>query len=536
MSFQFHPYVIVLAISALTTLAASIIVLWRDVPGSAALGGMLLNSFIWSSTYAMTWLVVPLDAKLIWLKIMYLGVVSVPTAFLVFVLRITHHDEWLKPRTLAVLGIEPLLILGLVWFRLDWMFGDINVKSQGGYSVLQLARGDGFWLNTIYSYGVIVLGLYVLGLSAFRANRFFRRQYLVIMLACAIPFAASIFTQVSYTELADLDMAPISLGVSGVMFVYAVFRHQFMDLLPVAREQLIEHMSDGVLVVDDRGRIADINPAMKEFVPDEPGSLIGRNIADVMHHWVDGIEYLLSGMETRTEIRSIQKPTRYFDLRVTPLRDENRALNGHLIVFRDVTNRKDSERNLRRAMDRLQSQLIEIGLLQSKLREQAIRDALTNVFNRRYLEETLEREISRAEREGYPVSVVMMDLDHFKDINDTYGHEAGDMVLKSLADAVVRQSRHGDFVCRYGGEEFVLVMPNVDLETAAVRAGELHATINAMTVSYGVFSLTATISMGVAAYPNHGSAKEEILRAADRALYSAKHGGRNRVVTYSAYS
>jgi diguanylate cyclase (GGDEF)-like protein/PAS domain S-box-containing protein len=533
MSFQFHPYAVLLAVSALTTLIASIIILRRAVPGSTALGGMLVASFIWSSAYGMMWSLVELDAKLTWLKIAYLGVVSVPTLFLLFVLRITHNDEWLSRRNLAVVCIEPTLILLVVWFRLDWMFSEVYLQQHAGFSVLHLGRSDGFWLNTIYSYGLLMLALSVLGISALRANPLFSRQYLVIMVACVIPFAASVFTQVSYSELADLDMAPISLGVSGVLFVYALFRYQFMDLLPVARGRLIESMSDGVLVVDDRGRIVDVNPAVQGFIASAPVTLVGRNISEVLKEWAYNVDLLLSGLETRTEVRSPLKPTRYLDLRVTPLYDERNNLTGRLIVFRDVTDRKEVEQNLRRAMDRLQTQLIEIGTLQSQLREQAIRDALTGVFNRRYLEETLARELARAKRETYPLSVVMMDLDFFKEINDTYGHEAGDVVLKTLAETVVRQSRHGDFVCRYGGEEFVLVMPNIGIETARERAEELHQIVNGLNIPYGVFNLTTTISMGVAMYPDHGATKEEIMRAADRAMYVAKNTGRNRVVVAS---
>ena len=260
--------------------------------------------------------------------------------------------------------------------------------------------------------------------------------------------------------------------------------------------------------------------------------VIGRQITDVLNLRSHNIDPLLEGLETHTEIKLPGKPARYLDLRVTPLYNDLHTVNGRLIVFRDVTDRKEVEQNLRRAMDRLQTQLIEIGTLQSQLREQAIRDALTNVFNRRYLEETLERELARAEREVYPLCVIMMDLDYFKDVNDTYGHEAGDVVLKSLADTVKRQSRHGDFVCRYGGEEFVLVMPNIGVETARLRAEELHQLINSLKIAYGVFTLTTTISMGVAMYPEHGKTKEELLRAADRAMYIAKNSGRNRVVVY----
>jgi diguanylate cyclase (GGDEF)-like protein len=271
---------------------------------------------------------------------------------------------------------------------------------------------------------------------------------------------------------------------------------------------------------------------MKKILGEEPAALIGRNISEVINHWAPNVDQLLDGFETATEIKLDAKSSHYLDLRVTPLYNGRQVLNGRLIVLRDVTDRKEVEKDLRRAMDRLQNQLIEIGTLQSQLREQAIRDALTNIFNRRYLEETLERELARAEREVYPLGVIMMDLDYFKDVNDTYGHEAGDLVLKTLAETVKHQSRHGDFVCRYGGEEFVLVMPNVGLEIARQRADEIHLTINALNIPYGAFNLTTTISMGVAGYPEHGKTKEELLRASDRAMYIAKNTGRNRVVVY----
>jgi len=532
MVLQFHPYTVVLAVSALTTLITSLIILRREVTGSTALGGVLLASFIWSGAYAMTWSLTSLQDKVLWLKIMYMGVVAVPALFLIFTLQITHHDNWLTPRNLALLALEPLTILLLLWLDVRFMFNQIDLAQRGGFTVLNIERGPGFWLNTIYSYALILLALVALAVGSMRANQFFRRQYLIILIGSVIPFAASLFTQARYEELADLDMAPMSFSVMSILYAYAVFRHQFMDLLPVARGRLIENMGDGVLVVDGMGRIVDINPAMKSFLDDEPAALIGRNISEVLNLWSHDVDQLLEGFETRTELKFRGKPTRYLDLRITPLYNDDNVMNGRLIVFRDVTDRKIVEQNLRRAMDRLQTQLIEIGTLQSKLREQAIRDALTNVFNRRYLEETLERELARAERESYPLCLIMMDLDYFKDVNDTHGHEAGDVVLKALSETVMRQSRHGDFVCRYGGEEFVLVMPNIGIETARQRAEELHQIVNSLNIPYGNFNLTTTISMGVAAYPEHGKSKEELLRAADRAMYIAKNTGRNRVVVY----
>jgi diguanylate cyclase (GGDEF)-like protein len=260
-------------------------------------------------------------------------------------------------------------------------------------------------------------------------------------------------------------------------------------------------------------------------------------VSVVLNLWTPNTEQLLNGIETRKELRVSKKPlpSRYLDLRITSLYDDNQKVNGRLLVFRDVTDRKEVEKDLRRAMDRLQTQLIEIGTLQSQLREQAIRDALTNLFNRRYLEETLEPELARATRESYPLCVIMMDLDYFKDVNDTYGHEAGDVVLKTIAETVTKQSRHGDFVCRYGGEEFVLVMPNIGIEKARERAEALHQIIDDLNIPYGRFNLTTTISMGIAWYPAHGKTKEELMRAADMAMYVAKNTGRNRVVIYDEH-
>jgi diguanylate cyclase (GGDEF)-like protein len=207
-------------------------------------------------------------------------------------------------------------------------------------------------------------------------------------------------------------------------------------------------------------------------------------------------------------------------------------LNGRLMVFRDITEGKLVEKRLRYVNDRLQGQLIEIGLLQSKLREQAIRDPLTNLFNRRYLEETLDRELSRAGREDYPVCVIMIDLDHFKRINDTHGHEAGDLVLKAIADALSEFSRRGDFACRYGGEEFVITMPNITLATAYERAESLRQSLNVLSVPYEYYNLSVTISMGIACYPENGQTREALLRAADQALYAAKEAGRNHILAY----
>ncbi len=189
-----------------------------------------------------------------------------------------------------------------------------------------------------------------------------------------------------------------------------------------------------------------------------------------------------------------------------------------------------AETELRRVNERLHAQLAEIQALQAQLREQAIRDALTGLFNRRYLQETLEREVLRAKREATPIGLVMLDIDHFKKLNDTYGHKAGDVMLQTLGELLRTQTRGSDVACRYGGEEFVVVLPGASIEVAQQRAEQWRQSFEAVHVPYDSHDLRATIALGVAAFPKHGATSDEVLRVADAALYLAKAEGRNRVV------
>ncbi len=170
--------------------------------------------------------------------------------------------------------------------------------------------------------------------------------------------------------------------------------------------------------------------------------------------------------------------------------------------------------------------------LRNTLRTQAIQDPLTQLYNRRFMEETLRRETRRAERTAKPVGILMLDIDHFKAFNDANGHEAGDALLRALGDLLRRQVRGGDVACRYGGEEFTIILHEASPELSAQRAEQLRAGIAEISLPHqgGVYS-GFTVSIGVASFPSQGSTWEEVLRAADHALYSAKARGRNRVVT-----
>jgi len=168
--------------------------------------------------------------------------------------------------------------------------------------------------------------------------------------------------------------------------------------------------------------------------------------------------------------------------------------------------------------------------LRDTLRDQSVRDPLTGLFNRRFMEESLEREMQRAVRKNHPVSILFADLDNFKRFNDTFGHDAGDYVLKIVADLFRKSVRADDVVCRYGGEEFGFILPESSSENAVIRANELREATKKMEMGYQNSSLgTLTLSIGVATFPEHGETVEELLKTADKCLYTAKSAGRDQV-------
>jgi diguanylate cyclase (GGDEF)-like protein len=168
--------------------------------------------------------------------------------------------------------------------------------------------------------------------------------------------------------------------------------------------------------------------------------------------------------------------------------------------------------------------------LRHKLESQSIRDGLTGLFNRTFMEIALEREMSRAGRQGKQVAVMMLDIDHFKEFNDTFGHEAGDIVLREVAETMRLGVRGEDIVCRYGGEEFIVIMPEISTGAAAERAELLRRMVSDLALRYhGQPLRQVTISIGVAMFPDNSDHADDLLRNADHAMYAAKHKGRNRV-------
>ena len=201
----------------------------------------------------------------------------------------------------------------------------------------------------------------------------------------------------------------------------------------------------------------------------------------------------------------------------------------HLMAPENQTFSEDRQQLARTVSEQISLALANLHL-QERLRNQSIRDPLTGLFNRRYLEESLEREINRALRSKKPLGLIMLDIDHFKKFNDTHGHDAGDAVLREVATMLGSHLRKADSACRYGGEEFTLILPEADLEAACQKAEQMREAAKRLQIHYGRQTIgPITLSLGVACFPSHGTSGDELLHAADTALYQSKAAGRDRV-------
>ncbi|HYU50048.1 MAG TPA: diguanylate cyclase [Candidatus Limnocylindria bacterium] len=286
-------------------------------------------------------------------------------------------------------------------------------------------------------------------------------------------------------------------------------------------------LASGSVAVEAVALWGDPPPARRVFSPTECWALRRGRV------------HVMDGSASQLRCPHIEEPTPEGAV-CAPLAAEGESLGVlHLQVRQLVPGRRrtavlaDRERLTRTLAEQLELALANFRLRET-LREQSARDQLTGLFNRRYMEESLDRELRRASREGYSLGLLMMDLDHFKDLNDGFGHAAGDLMLRAVGEFLGSSVRGDDVACRFGGEEFVVILPRASLENTRRRAETLREGMKGLTLEVsGPLRAALTISIGVACSPDHGETREQLVHAADVALYRAKAAGRDRVLVAS---
>ncbi len=284
---------------------------------------------------------------------------------------------------------------------------------------------------------------------------------------------------------------------------------------------IAETMAEGLVVTGGDGRISYANPQASRLTGYAVAELMGADLHALLHVHQDGSPAapaecrVMEVLRTGGAERAIEETFRRHDGGLMPVHTNISVMRrdgapvGVISTFRDVT---------------------EIKALQARLQSQAVHDPLTGLHNRLALDDAFSRELVRARRSQRTIGVIMADLDRFKRVNDEHGHHAGDRVLQALAAILQAHSRASDVCCRFGGEEFVIVMPEASKVQAQARAEEIRAALAATQISIDPGVVRVTASFGVAAFPEDGDGSDELIGAADAAMYAAKAAGRNRVV------
>jgi diguanylate cyclase (GGDEF)-like protein/PAS domain S-box-containing protein len=512
-----------------STCVVFIVLAWqrREAPAGRALMVMMAATAFWAFSYALNWLFPDNPAEFFWLDATYLGVVIAPPTFLVFAAHFNQLDRWLSRRILPLLYLIPALTLILLWTDpYHGLFFD-GKRLPGATDIFE--GGPWYYVGVIYFFAMVIIGYIFMLIGYSRQHGIYRRQALLIMLGSLIAPAVGLLGVLGLSPLPGLDLIPMVFTILGAFYTLGLLRLSMFDIVPVAKQIVFDTMQEGMLVIDHQFRLVEMNASAEKLLHCERDAAIGKAIGPLLNKWQH-----LQGQWQQVLSQSGQQTLqddegRTYAMRIKPLAVSAGKANGWLVTWNEITDLANAEQLLVETNQQLQVQLTEIEALQAELKQQVIRDPLTNLYNRRFLMETLPTDIARARRKHYTICFLMYDIDGFKQLNDQYGHPEGDLVLMQLAQLCKSMSRDDDYIIRMGGEEFMIVMVDIDKQVALTRAEDFCRAVAVHEFSGHKGSHHITISIGVAAYPDDDQDAQMVIRLADEALYRAKAAGKNCV-------
>ncbi|MFU8813917.1 MAG: diguanylate cyclase [Pseudomonadales bacterium] len=481
------------------------------VPGTDAMLALLAAILLWAGCQLLMSLLTELQPKLLLAKLGFAAITLIPVLWFVFAIGHIRRRMRLSRRLLNILAALPLVSIALAmtndWHQLVW--SHMGLMEVNGYIGLAWAPGPWLYLQVAYSYTLVMVSTTILAYGLWDASGA-SRPALGVVLAPLIVCAASLVDLSPWNPAPWFDFTTLSFAAAAITLDAAVLRAGILDNIRVLRQRVVEQLTEGVVVVSASRRIIDINEAAL--------AILDRTRSQAYRQRIDGIlpptdiVGLICGQQSCSEI---SMGGRVYDVTGCKLDPSDRA-SATVLTFRDVTVRRDAELALRNA--------------QQELRRLAHTDPLTGLHNRRLFMSRLEEEVLRVRRHAGCLSVLMLDLDYFKLVNDSHGHDAGDRVLQAVAERTAIVKRATDVVARVGGEEFALLLPETDHAGAMHLAQRLRSAIEAIdTVPALGTQVRITASIGIATVSGGSSDPSLLLKRADEALYRAKHAGRNQV-------
>ena len=513
---DFKILIVLLLVSACFT-TGLIFYVWRHRTALCAgpYMGLLAAASIYSAGYALELASPNLEDMLLWSKVQYFGISFIPAFYILVALRYIGWDSRLSTSMTVTVFFFSFLTLA---FRLTnqhhgLIYQSSWVEYSYGHRILAFEEGLWYYVHMVYINFSCALGAFVYVRFYLKAAPFYRRQIMAMVVASTIPWSAYI-VYILWRDMPKIDLIPFAITLSAPVWAIGIFRYQLMNLAPIARDSIFENMADGVMVLDWEDRLTDYNPAAQRILPELNDHLIGYRPTSVFQNYPEVAGLLKNRQEAHLDIKTTNNgETAFYRTSLIQLNSKKGRALGYMLSFSNITE--------------------QVKLMQ-KLEIMASTDELTGIYNRRYLLSLSKVEISRAKRHGLPLSLIIMDLDHFKNVNDQYGHALGDQVLKEVAQVISNNIRDIDVFGRYGGEEFAVLLPDTLPAKARQVAERLCSALHHHLVPYEEGFIKVTASFGVAgSLTMHQDSLRGLLNNADQALYKAKAGGRNQVVLYT---
>ncbi len=443
------------------------------------------------------------------LKARVFGPALIPVFWFLFSRFVAHKREPLSHAISVILFIIPFftILLTLTTGSHGLMIRDFRGGESTTTWAVAVRYGPWYTVHVVYSYTLMILGSIGIVHWLIRGGDAFSGRSASLLTIMALSWG--IHLAITLTSR-NLDVLPLLVSISGALFGSCLFRFGPFFLAPIARDLVLDTIKDGVIVLDKKSRVVDANRAALKIFP----SLVDHSPG------MDGNVFLKPFGIPVTEGESgfsleLEEGTRYYKTTTIPIFDD-RVDRGMVVLISDAT---------------------EATELLTRLGLQASTDELTQIGNRRRFFEHARRELALASRRRSSLSFAMFDLDHFKRINDSFGHAAGDAALVSICRVCQDTLRSTDILCRFGGEEFMIILPDADPQSAEIIVERVRRRIEETPISAetGTFSLTASFGLSGSFGPP-SRALELYLKDCDTALYRAKDGGRNRVIVHEGPS
>lgn len=456
-----------------------------------------------------------LEEIIFWNILLYVGMPMSATLGLLFVMSYLGFKMTVKRSVLMLLipFITIIMVATNNWHHLHYRV--IELDPNLGAPFVYQEIGIWYVVHGVYTFASMFVAFLLLISHWKETAKAYRPQLIALMFGQLVPMLTAFLYLIGFTP-AGIDPVPMILWLSSLLYLWSISTSRLFRIMPIAKDTIYNSINDGAIVLDESHRLIEFNQASKAMLPQLEKSMFGKNFMKIwMEETGEALPFKLGAERMGIqEIRIASNDSdRIYQVRITSL-DQTNNSKGLLLVFTDMT---------------------EIKRLQEKLEQQAFYDELTQIYNRRAFLQQCEQDFIAAKETAGPFTVMLIDIDYFKRVNDTYGHHVGDQLLVHVVKVCQAQLQEGHFFARYGGEEFVIALNGYNDVEGAALANQLRKSVEMTPLTTSEGTMAATLSIGVAEVKDWtGETLHKLLHKADTALYAAKEEGRNRVKVYVA--